>query len=90
MRSWTLFRFASISSSGRLSRLPVPKIAFRKAEASLSIRRIVCDRELGAADLLAAKQVADCFDGLELVVEVGFKVEFHYGGSEDLFIRRCR
>ena len=37
----------------------------------------MCDRELGVADLLAAKQVADRFDGLELVIKVGFKVEFH-------------
>ena len=35
------------------------------------------DRKLRAADFLAAEQLADRFDGLKLVVEVGFEVEFH-------------
>ena len=42
--------------------------------ASAAIAR---DGELRAADLLPAEQVADRLDGLELVVEVGFEVEFH-------------
>jgi hypothetical protein len=35
------------------------------------------DGELGAAGLLSVEQTADRFDGLKLVVEVGFEVEFH-------------
>src|SRR5690606_36690440 len=51
-----------------------------KAKAYLRVGRVACHRELGAADLMPAKQVADRLDGLELVVEIGLEVELHFVG----------
>ena len=47
------------------------------AQRQLLVGQLHSDSELGAADLLATEQVADRLDGLKLVVQVGFKVEFH-------------
>ena len=54
------------------------EVVLRKAEGHLAAScGIARDRELGAADLLPAEQVADRLDGLELVVEVGLEVQLH-------------
>jgi len=53
------------------------EIVLIKGHPLLHVGDIARDGELGAACLLPTKQVADRFDGLELVVEVGFEVEFH-------------
>ena len=43
----------------------------------MGIPGISRDDELGAAYFLAAEQVSDGFDRLELEVEIGFEVKFH-------------
>ena len=58
------------------------KVVLRKAHARLLVRGVHRHRELGAANFLAPEQVADRFDGLELVVKARLEVEFHWGSSE--------
>jgi len=50
------------------------EVALGKGQARLWIRRITGDRELRAAGLLPAKEVAHRFHGLELVVKIGLEV----------------
>ena len=54
------------------------EVSFGEGEPRLSLRRIPRDGELGPTDLLAAEQVAHGFDRLELKVEIGFEMEFHF------------
>ena len=53
------------------------KFILVKGKMRLTLRSLTRNGELGATDLLAAEQVADGFNRLELKIEVGFKVEFH-------------
>ena len=53
------------------------EVVFGIGEERLGLCRVPRDGELGPTDLLAAEQVADGFNRLELEVEVGFEVQFH-------------
>ena len=46
-------------------------------ERHLPSGSVPCDRKFGPARLLTMEKPADCFDGLELVIEVGLEMEFH-------------
>ena len=50
--------------------------------------RAARDREFGAVDLLAAKQIGDGFNRQLLVVKVGFEMQFHARTSpiSDMFL----
>ena len=68
--SWIAFRFWRISSSRRVSRLPMPRSFSIKGKAPLDACWVARYCELSPANLLAAKQVADSVDCLELEIEV--------------------
>ena len=53
------------------------EVVFGQGEPCLALRGVRRDGELGTADLLAAEQVANGVDGLQLEVEVRLEVEFH-------------
>ncbi len=55
----------------------MPRSFCAKVRRLLRVQIAVRDGELGAADFLAAEQVADGLDGSVLVVEIGFEVQFH-------------
>ena len=52
------------------------EVVLQPRQAKL-LARVLRDGELRAAGFLPTKQIADRFDGGVLVVEVGFKVQFH-------------
>lgn len=53
------------------------EIILRKGQARLSIGSIPRHREFRTARFLSVEEVADCFDGLKLIIEVWLEVEFH-------------
>ena len=57
------------------------KIVLGEGQPHLFIGRIHCDSELRAAYLLAAEQVADRLDGLDLVVKIGLELQSHRHAS---------
>jgi hypothetical protein len=81
------FRHSEILQSSGAGRQKKTDSAWKRQKTSRTRRAkvVLCERfdlllrvgKLRAADFLSAEQVADRFDGLKLVVEVGFEVEFH-------------
>ena len=54
-----------------------PEVVFQAGESRLAAAKLARHGELGPADFLAAEEVAGRLDRGELVVEIGFEVEFH-------------
>jgi hypothetical protein len=53
------------------------ELVFREAHARLRVGSIPSDGELRAADFLPMEEATDRVDGLELVIKIRFKMEFH-------------
>ena len=66
-----------ISSSRRVSRVADAEVVLVKCKTFWDPTASPRDREVGSADFLPAKEVADGINRLKLEIEIWFKMKFH-------------